>query len=71
MVSLRGKSSSCHTLTTIKIILRCPGVFILKPEIITQLIGFTLNNFTVLGQVPTKVKPSKLKEGVVKGLKVL
>ena len=38
------------------------------PEIITQLIGFTLDNFTELGQVLTNVKPSALKEEIVKRL---
>ena len=36
------------------------------PEIIPQLIGFTLDNFTELGQVLTNVEPSALKEKIVK-----
>ena len=43
-------------MTTIKVIL------MYDPEIIPQLIGFTLNNFTELGQVLTNVEPSALKE---------
>ena len=38
-------------------------------EIITPLIGFTLDNFTELGQVLTNVEPSTLKEEIEKVLK--
>ena len=53
---------------TIKILLMCPGLFMYGPEIITQLVGFTLDNFTELGQVLTNVGPSALKEEIVKRL---
>ena len=43
-----------------------PDPLIDDPEIITQLIGFTLDNFTELGQVLTNVEPSALKEEIVK-----
>ncbi len=55
-------------ITTVKIILVCPGLLMYDPEIITQLVGFTLDNFTELGQVLTNVKPSALKEEIVKRL---
>ena len=55
-------------MTTIKILLMCPGLFMYDPEIITQLVGFTLDNFTELGQVLTNVGPSALKEEIVKRL---
>ena len=38
-------------MTTVKIILMCPGLLMYDPEIITQLSGFTLADFTELGQV--------------------
>ncbi len=49
-------------MNAVKIILVCPGLLMYDPEIIPQLIGFTLNNFTELGQVLTNVEPSALKE---------
>ena len=42
-------------ITTVKTFLMCPGLLMYDPEIIPQLIGFTLNNFTELGQVLTNV----------------
>ena len=38
---------------TVKVILMCPGLLMYEPEITIQLIGFTLDNFTELGQVLT------------------
>ena len=40
-------------MTTAKIILMCPGLLIYDPKTIIQLVGFTLGNFTELGQVLT------------------
>ena len=55
-------------MTTVKIILMCPDLLMYDPEIITQLIGFTLDNFTELGQVLTNGQHSALKEEIVKRL---
>ena len=45
-----------------------PGSLNVRSWIIPQLIGFTLDNFTELGQVLTNVGPSALKEEIVKRL---
>ena len=42
------EAPSSH-MTTVKVILMYPGLLRYDPEITTQLIGFTLDNFTELG----------------------
>ena len=51
--SRSSEESFSWYITTVKIILMCPNLLMYDPEIITQLIGFTLDNFTKLGQVLT------------------
>ena len=56
-------------MTTVKTLLMYPDLLMCDLEIITQLIGFTLDKFTELVQELTNVGPSALKEEIVKGLK--
>ena len=63
----RNEETPSWTLSTVKIILMCPGILLFDPEILQQLVGFTLDRLTFNGELQDVGIP-ELKEEIVNTL---